>query len=135
MSETPETHDRIAKMQMDIEELKAELQDTWHLNRERYRKLVKDVLQGNPNSITLYLEIDGVRSIKEIEDSLATSEQKISHATLWRASQRLLRGGLIRKVGVRSRSPIFAKKPWALALRMDDYVRKKILQEEYKAQA
>lgn len=135
MPETPETHERVAKMQKDIEELKEEMQDAWHLNKERYQNRVKDVLQGDFTCITLYLEIDGLRSVKEIEDSLAVSGHKVPHATLWRATQRLLRGGLIKKVGVKSRSPIFTKKPWALALGLDDYVRTKIIQQENKPQA
>ena len=135
MSETPETHDRVAKMQKDVEELKEDVQDAWHLNRERYEKMLNDVLQGDPNCTTLYLEIDGLRSVKEIEDGLSVSGRKLSQPTLWRASQKLLRGGLIRKVGVKSNSPIFAKKRWALALHLDEYVRTKITQRESKTQA
>jgi len=134
MPETPETHERITTMQKDIQELKEDVQDSWHLNRERYQKMLDDVLWGHPNYITLYLEIDGLRSIKEIEESLAASGHKIPHATLWFASQQLLRGGLIRKVGVKFKSPIFAKKRWALALHLDDYVRDKFIQQENKPQ-
>jgi len=135
MLETPETHERIAKMQKDIEKLKEEVQDAWHLNKERYQNRVKDVLQGDLTSITLYLEIDGIRSIKQIENTLTSSGRKVPHASLWRASQRLLKGGLIKKIGVKSRSPIFIKKPWALALGLDDYVRTKIIQKENKPEA
>lgn len=133
MPETPETHERIAKMQKDIEELKEEIQNAWHLNKERYQKRVKDVLQGDFTCIALYLEIDGIRSIKEIEDGLVSSGHNVPHVTLWRASRRLLKDGLIKKVGVKSRSPIYTKKPWALALGLDDYVREKIIQKENKS--
>jgi len=135
MPETPETHDRAVKIQKDVEELKEDLQDTWHLNRDRYEKMVTDVLHGDSNCTTLYLEIDGFRSVKEIEDSLSASGCRISQPTLWRASQKLMRGGLIRKVGVKSKSPIFAKKRWAVALHLDDYVRTKITEKEGKPQA
>jgi len=134
MPETPETHTRVVKMQKDIEELKEDVQDAWHLNRERYEKMLNGVLRGDSSSIILYLEIDGVRSMKEIEDALATAGRKISQPTLWRASQKLMKGGLVRKIGVKSNSPIFAKKRWANALDMDGYVRTKFIQQENKLQ-
>jgi Fe2+ or Zn2+ uptake regulation protein len=74
------------------------------------------------------LEIDGMRSISEIEKSLTKQGNRIHTMTLWRASKRLLKKGLIKKVGVNGKSPIYAKKPWAKALDMDSYVRAKILQ-------
>jgi len=135
MPETPETAGHAAKMQKDIEELKEDVQDTWHLNRERYERMIDDALRGDINCTALYLEIDGTRSIKEIENSLAASGHKIPQPTLWRASQRLVRSGLIRKVGTKSKSPIFAKKRWALALHLDDYVRTRIIQQENRPQA
>jgi hypothetical protein len=134
MPETPETEDRVAKIQKDVEELKEDLQDSWHLNRERYERMVSDVLKGDPICTTLYLEIDGLRSIIEIEGDLSISGHRVPHPTLWRASQKLMNGGLIRKIGVKFRSPIFAKKSWALALRLDDYVRE-FSHEENKSQS
>lgn len=130
MPETPETHEHVVKMQKDIEELRYEMEDTWHLNKEKYQKMVEDALQKDSNCVILYLEIDGFRSMKEIEDSIASSGKVISQPTLWRASKRLERDGLIRKIGTKSRSPIFTKKRWALALHLDDYVKKEILKQE-----
>lgn len=130
MPETPELHDRITKMQKDVEELREDRQDDWHLNKAQYEKMIGSALQGDFNSITLYLQIDGNRSIKEIEENLSAEGHKISHVTLWRASQKLIKSGLIRKVGAKGNSPIFGKKRWAVSLHMDDYVRTKILKKE-----
>lgn len=129
MPETPETHDRAAKMQKDIEELKEDLQDTWHLNRERYERMVDDVLRGDIKCAIFYLEIDGVRTVKEIEDSLSSRGQKISQPTISRACNKLLKKGLIEKIGVK-RGAIFKKKRWAIALHLDDYVRELIEKSE-----
>jgi len=133
MPETPELHGRITKMQKDIEELKEDRQDDWHLDRERYEKMLSNALQGDSTGITIYLEIDGVRSIKEIERSLSGIGHRIPTMTLWRASQRLMMAGLIRTVAAKGKSPVFAKKRWAIALNLDDYVRTKIIKKENKS--
>lgn len=124
MPETPETHKRITKIQKDVEELKQDREDTWHLDRDRYEELVKRTLSGDNKAITLYLEIDGVRCLTEIYEALQSKGSRISRMTLWRAEQKLLSGGLIRKIGKKKKSPIYEKKRWAYALNMEDYVRK-----------
>lgn len=86
-----------------------------------------DEIDSFKKAATLYLEIDGYRSISDIERDLLSQQRKIPHMSLWRASLRLLRAGLIRKAGVKGKSPIYSKKPWATALDMDNYVRTKIL--------
>ena len=91
---------------------------------------MRKTLEGDKNATALFLEIDGVRSIREIERDLASQQKRIPTMSLWRASQRLLKKGLIKKVGVKGQSPIYAKKPWAKALDLDSYVRTKILQEK-----
>jgi len=126
MPETPETHKRITKIQKDVEELKQDREDAWHLDRERYEELVSRTLSGDNKAIALYLEIDGVRSLKEISEALERQDRRIPRMTLWRAEQKLLSGGLIRKIGKKNQSPIYEKKRWASALNMDDYVRKLI---------
>lgn len=131
MPETPETHDRAAKMQKDIEMLKEDLQDTWHLNRERYEKMVEDVLNGDIKCALLYLEIDGIRTLTEIQGALSARGEKISQPTISRACTKLLRKGLIEKAGVK-RSAIFKKKRWAIALHIDDYVREIIQKKQTK---
>jgi len=129
MPETPELHERVAKLQKDVEELRAAMEDSWHHRREEYESRVRRALENDPNSITLYLEIDDNRSINEIEQSLVAGGRTIPHTSLWMAIQRLRRAGLIRKVGIKGPSPIYAKQPWAKALDMDSYVRVKILKE------
>jgi len=128
MSIHPDTHERITKLQKDVEEIKEELEDQWHEKRSNYEDRVRKALEGDKNATVLYLEIDGVCSIAEIEKSLTSQGNRIPTMSLWRASKRLLKNGLIKKVGVKGKSPIYAKKPWAKALDLDSYVRTKILQ-------
>ncbi len=130
MPETPETEAHIAKMQKDIEELKEAMRDNWHERRKSYENRVKRVLEKYPNCATLWLEIDGVRSMDEIEDTLVSEGRKIPHVTLWRYSKRLIEAGLIKKVGVKGRSPVYSKKPWATELRIDDYVRSTFIEQD-----
>jgi pantothenate synthetase len=130
MSIHPDTHERITKLQKDVEEIKEELEDEWHEKRSTYEERVRKTLEGDKNVTVLYLEIDSVRSLREIEKDLAARQNRIPTMSLWRASKRLLKNGLIKKVGVKGKSPIFAKKPWARALDIDGYVRTKILQQE-----
>jgi len=126
----PETDARIAKMQKDIEELKEAMRDTWHERRNIYENRVREVLEKYPNCITLWLEIDGVRSLKEIEEYLQSTGQRIPQPTLWRSSKILFKAGLIQKVAKKGRSPVYSKKPWAKELNMDDYVRKTFVEQE-----
>lgn len=128
MSIHPDTHERITKLQKDVEEIKEELEDQWHEKRSNYEDRIRKALEGDKNATILYLEIDNVRAISEIEKSLTSQGNRIPVMSLWRASKRLLKNGLIKKVGVKGKSPIYAKKPWAKALDLDSYVRTKILQ-------
>ncbi|MEM3385993.1 MAG: hypothetical protein QXE78_10765 [Nitrososphaeria archaeon] len=130
MSIHPDIHERLTKLQKDVEEIKEELEDQWHERKDVYIKRVEKVLADNKNVILLYLEIDGVRSLSEIEKCLIDKQKKIPHVSLWRAAQKLLKNGLIKKVGVKGNSPIYAKKPWAKALDLDNYVKTNILQEK-----
>lgn len=130
MSIHPNTHERITKLQKDVEEIKEELEDQWHERRSNYEDRVRKALEGDKNATVLYLEIDSVRSIAEIEKHLIKHGKRIPTMSLWRASKKLLKNGLIKKVGVKGKSPIYAKKPWAKALDLDNYVRTEILQQE-----
>jgi hypothetical protein len=130
MSIHPDTHERITKLQKDVSEIKEELEDQWHERRVSYEERIRNALVGDKNATILYLEIDGVRSIREIEKDLASKQSRVPTMSLWRASQRLLKTGLIKKVSVKGISPVYAKKPWAKALDLDSYVRTKILQQE-----
>lgn len=124
----PNTHERITKLQKDVEEIKEELEDQWHERKSTYEERVRKALEGDKNATVLYLEVDGVRSIKEIEKDLINRQNRIPTMSLWRASKRLRKNGLVKKVGVKGKSPVYAKKPWAKALDLDNYVRTKILQ-------
>jgi hypothetical protein len=120
----PETNNRIVKIQKDVEELKEFMKDSIHDKPEIYEKRVLDALTGHPACAILWLEIDGTRSLIEIEETLKAKGKPVVHMTLWRAADRLSKG-LITKVGVKGKSPIYAKKTWAKELRMDDFVREK----------
>jgi hypothetical protein len=124
MPETPETESRIAKIQKDVEELKEFMRDSIHDKPETYKTRVKNALTGYPACVTLFLEIDGVRSLNEIKAYLKAKGKGIPHATFYRAVDRLRRG-LIYKTGVKNRSPIYSKKTWVKELFIDDYVREK----------
>lgn len=114
------THKEIVKIRYELEEIKEELYDQWHENRERYQKRVDNALAGNPLRIKIFLAIDGIKSVKEIE-----TELKSPHVSVWRAFQHLHKEGLTRKIGSKSGSPVYAKKPWAKVLNTDEYVREK----------
>lgn len=113
-------HKEIVKMRYELEEIKEELYDQWHENRERYEKRVDNALAGKPLRVKVFLVIDGIKSVKEIE-----TEVKAPHASVWRAFTHLYRKGLTRKIGSKSGSLVYAKKPWAKALNIDEYVRVK----------
>jgi hypothetical protein len=129
MPESPELESRVVKLQKDVEEIKDELQDSWHERKDVYLSRIRNALGKNPNASQLFLQIDGTRSMNEIEDALMASGRSIPHVTLWRSSKILVSNGLVKQVGVKGTSPVFAKKPWALSLSVDEYVRKEILGE------
>jgi hypothetical protein len=112
-------------MQKDLEQVKEFMKDSIHDDPEKYQKRVTAALTGHPACIALWLEVDGQRSLMEIEEGLKVKGRQIPHATLWRAAKRLNNKGLIYKIGVKGISPIFSKKTWAEELRMDDFVREK----------
>jgi chromosome condensin MukBEF ATPase and DNA-binding subunit MukB len=126
----PDTHERVTKLQKDVEEIKEELEDQWHEKRETYEDRVRKALNNSNHATSLYLEIDGLRSLIEIEKDLVAQQKRIPTMSLWRAAKKLLKAGLIKKTGVKGKSPIYAKKPWAKALDIEDYVRTKIIQQE-----
>jgi hypothetical protein len=123
----PDTHERITKLQKDVEQIKEELEDQWHERRQSYEDRVKNALKGDNNATVLYLEIDAIRTLAEIEKDLVASKKRVSHATLWRAAKRMAKAGLIKKIGAKKKSPIYTKKPWAIVLDLDSYVRSEIL--------
>jgi len=130
LSTHPDTHERVVKLQKDVEEIKEELEDQWHERRSVYEERVNRTLSGDKNATVLYLEIDGRRSIREIGKDLMNRQQRVPTMSLWRASQRLIKSGLTRKIGIKANSPVYEKKPWAKALDIDSYVKTKIIQQE-----
>lgn len=115
-----DTYKEILKIRYELEEIKEELYDQWHANREQYIKRVDNALAGNPLRIKIFFAIDSIKSVKEIE-----TEVKAPHVSVWRAFKHLHKEGLTRKVGSKSGSPIYAKKLWAKALNIDEYVKEK----------
>ena len=130
MSTHPDTHERVVKLQKDVEEIKEELEDQWHERRSAYEERVNRTLSGDKNATILYLEIDGRRSMREIEKDLMNRQQRVSTMSLWRASQKLINSGLTRKIGIKANSFVYEKKPWAKALDIDSYVKTKFTQQE-----
>ena len=113
-----------------MEEIKEELQDQWHHRRKEFEERVMACLANDNNATTLFLQVDGTRSIDEIEKAFVAEGKPIPHVSLWRACKKLEGCGLLKKVGVKGRSPIFDMRPWARALDMDSFVRKRILGQE-----
>lgn len=110
-------HAEIVKMRNELEEIKEELRDRWHDDKERYLKRVDKALGNNRLRIRVFLAIDGIKSVKEIEDEI-----KEPHVSVWRAFQHLKREGIAKKIGSKSGSPVYIKKPWVKSLCIDDYV-------------
>jgi len=113
-------HAEIVKIRNELEEIKEELYDRWHEDKNTYLKRVDEALDNNQLRVRIYLAIDGIKSVKEIE-----LEVKAPHVSVWRAFRHLEKRGLTRKVGSKSGSPIYAKRPWAKVLSIDEYVMEK----------
>lgn len=123
MPESPELHARVTKMQKDIEELRDAFRDTYFRDIDQYKKRLDNVFSSCSACIFLWLEIDGFRSMSEIESDLLAKEIRFAHATLWRAAERMRKAGLILKTGIKGRSPVYSTKLWAKELELEEYVR------------
>lgn len=120
MPETIETAKEIVKIKHDIAEIKQSQEADMHIGREKYEKLVSNTIAQNPTRIKVFLEIDGLKSRKEIQD-IAECNQ----VTVWRAIDKLEENGLVIKLEqTKGGSPIYTKSRWVKTLRIDDYVRK-----------
>lgn len=119
MPETTDTAREIINIKRDIREIKQQQEVSLHFSRDKYEKLVSDALSGNTTKIRVFLEVDGIKSRKEIQDKVGGTQ-----STVWRAIDHLEKNGLIFDTEeTRGGSPIYAKLPWVKTLRIDDYVR------------
>jgi len=128
MPESPESGRHIAQMQKDIEELKEYVRDDWHDQREKFEKRVRRIMEKSSDCVKLWLELDGIRSVNEIEEDLSSKGEEIAHTTMWRCCKKLVDAGLIKKVGTKGKSPVYSKKMWAKELNIDDFVRQNFLE-------
>jgi len=120
MPETVDTAREIVKIKREIQDIKQSQEADMQVSREKYQRLVSDTLAGNPTRIRVFLEVDGLKSRKEIQEAVGGSQP-----TVWRTIDLLESRGLIVKLEeTKSGSPIYAKPRWVKILRMDDYVRK-----------
>ena len=113
-----ESHEELVKIRHEIEDIKDEQRDQWHMNREKYKKRVEDALAGRMLLVRVLLAIDSIKSVTEIE-----SELKAPHVSVWRAFRDLRKRGLIKKIDSKSGSPVYAKKPWIKELDLEGYIK------------
>jgi hypothetical protein len=119
MPETLDTAKEIVKIKHEIQDIKQSQEADMHLNRRKYEDLVKSTLVGNLTRIKVFLEVDGVKSRKEIQDRVGGKQP-----TVWFAIDHLEKHGLIINLGqTKGGSPIYGKPRWVKTLRIDDYVR------------
>jgi biotin operon repressor len=119
MPETVDTAREIINIKRDVRELKQAQEVSAHLDREKYIRLVQDALTSNPTRVRVFLEVDGIKSRKEIQEKVGGTQP-----TIWRAIDHLERNGLIYPLEeTKGGSPIYAKHQWVKTLRIDDYVR------------
>lgn len=119
MPETVDTAREIVNIKRDIREIKQSQEVAMQFNRDKYERLVSDTLTGSPTRVRVFLEIDGTKSRKEIQDIVGGKQP-----TIWRAIDQLEKNGLIFDTEqTKGGSPIYAKPQWVTTLRIDDYVR------------
>lgn len=121
MPETPDTAKEIVKIKQEIGDIKQSQEADMQMTRERYEKLVTDTLADNDTRIAVFLAVDGLKSRKELQDTVGGAQK-----TVWRAIDHLeSRGLILRLEGTKGRSPVYVKPRWVRVLRMDDFVRRR----------
>ncbi len=120
MPETIDTAKEIVKIRHEITDIKQSQEADMHVGREKYQKLVGETLDNNVTRIKVFLEVDGLKSRKEIQDAVGGAQP-----TIWRAIDHLSSHGLIFALEqTKGGSPVYDKPRWVKTLRIDDYVRK-----------
>ena len=110
-------------MKREIQDIKESQEADMQRSRQLYEEYVLRIISGNSNRARVFLEVDGFRTRKEITDSL-----DISQPTVWRAFDYLENMGLIIPLGeTRKSSSIYGKPRWVRTLRIDEFVKEKIL--------
>jgi len=118
--ETVDTAKEIVKIKQEIGDIKQSQEADMQMSRERYEKLVADTLANNTTRIAVFLAVDGLKSRKELQDTVGGAQ-----ATVWRAIDHLESRGLIFPLeATKAGSPRYAKPRWVRVLRMDDFVRR-----------
>src|SRR5260370_11599259 len=108
MPETVDTAKEIVKIRSEIHDIKQSQEADMHLNREKYQNLVDAVLKGRPARIKIFLEIDGMKSRKEIQTAVAGDQ-----GNTWRTIDLLESAGLVSKLEeTKGGSPIYGKPRW-----------------------
>ena len=130
MPETIDTAKEIVKIKQDIRDVKQSQEADMHFNRAKYEEMVSRALSGNSVRIKVFLEIDGVKSRKEIQDSIGEIQ-----STVWRAMDYLESHGLIFALEqTKGGSPVYEKMRWIKTLRLDDYVKRTFGEQTAKPQ-
>ncbi len=120
MPETIDTAKEIIKIKQDIRDVKQSQEADMHLNRAKYEEMVSRALSGNPVRIKVFLQIDGLKSRKEIQDAVGEIQ-----STIWRAIDYLESHGLVFALEItKGGSPVYDKMRWIKTLRLDGYVKK-----------
>lgn len=120
-----DTHREILRIKREIIDIKQSQEANMQMNRENYEKFVVGVLSGKQNYARVFLMVDGLKSRREIQDIVPMSQP-----TVWRAINYLEKYGLILPLeDTKDGSPIYAKPRWVRVLQINDYVRRKILEE------
>ncbi len=114
------THKEIVTIKRDISDIKATQELNIRVNREKYLKLLEDVLGNSTERAKVFLAVDGIRSLVEISQVTNLPGDRVR-----RGIGVLKNHGLIQKVGMKSRSAVYAKHRWAVVLRADDWVRER----------
>lgn len=130
MPETIDTAKEIVKIKQDIRDVKQSQEADMYLNRAKYEEMVSRALSGNPVRIKVFLQIDGIKNRKEIQDSVSEIQ-----STVWRAIDYLESHGLVFALEItKGGSPVYDKMRWIKTLRLDDYVKRTLGNQIAKTQ-